>query len=175
MITFRKLEDNDDDFKKLHKWCSNKNVYEWFEQRILSLEEIEKKYRNKLLGKKQDLFIIQIDGNDIGLVQIYKYENDIDTDVLNTYGTLYEFDIFIGEEDYLSKGTGAKVINLVKEMIYSNYDADAIILRPFKRNVRAVKCYEKCCFKTLFEYYSEDTLGNDELVIVMLNKKNANN
>ena len=39
-----------------------------------------------------------------------------------------------------------------------NYNADAIILRPFKRNVRAIKCYEKCNFKNIYEYIGEDTL-----------------
>ena len=173
-ITFRKLEDNDNDYIKLHKWCSNKNVYEWFEQRILSFDEIKNKYKKKLLESNQDLYIIECDNNDIGLIQIYKYEKDIDNEELNSINNLYEFDIYIGEEDYLSKGIGKIVINKAVDKIYSMYHADAIILRPFKRNERAIKCYEKCNFKTFFEYYGKDTLNNDEIIVVLLNKKNAN-
>ena len=47
-ISFRKLKNNTNEYKQLHKWCSNKFVYEWFEQRILSYDEIVSKYKNKL-------------------------------------------------------------------------------------------------------------------------------
>lgn len=45
-ISFRKIEDNDD-YIKLYNCCKNKYVYEWFEQRILSYDEIVNKYKNK--------------------------------------------------------------------------------------------------------------------------------
>ena len=165
-ISFRKMKDSDDEYKMLHKWCSNKNVYEWFEQRVLSFDEIKNKYKNKL--NKQDLFIIRCDDNDIGLIQIYKFENDIDLD-LNNYKNVYEYDIYIGEEDYLSKGIGTEIIKLVNKKIFNEYKSDAIILRPFKRNIRAIKCYQKNNFKIISEYLGKDTLGNDEEIVVLLN------
>ena len=42
-ISFRSLEDNEEEFIQLQKWCNNKFVYEWFEQKALSLEEITNK------------------------------------------------------------------------------------------------------------------------------------
>ncbi len=175
-INLRKLDNsNDNDFIKLHKWCSNKTVYEWFEQRILSLDEIKNKYKKKLNEGKQSLFIIQCDGTEIGLIQLYKFDNDISNSLLDKYNNIYEFDIYIGEDNYLSKGIGSLVINYVKDYIYSNYNADAIMLRPFKRNERAVKCYEKCHFKILFEYSGENTLGDKEQILVLINNKNTNN
>lgn len=60
-------------------------------------------------------------------------------------------------------------------MIYSKYDADAIILRPFKKNVRAIKCYQKCDYKIIGEYKGTDTIGNLEMITVLLNEKNTNN
>ena len=169
-ISFRKLENNDKDFYKLHEWCSNKNVYEWFEQRILTFEEIKKKYQKKLNDGKQDLFIINCDDTEIGLIQIYKYENDVDYNFDN-YNNLYEFDIYIGNSDYISRGIGSTVINLVKEKIYKEYNADAIMLRPFKRNIRAVKCYEKCGFKEVYSYDGKDSIGNEEIILVLINTK----
>ena len=56
-------------------------------------------------------------------------------------------------------------------MIYDKYNADAIILRPFKRNIRAIKCYEKCDYKIIKEYDGKDTLGNPEIISVLLNTK----
>ena len=86
-ISFRRLNNND--FSKIHKWCSKKFVYEWFEQRILSYDEIVNKYTNKLNSGKQDLFIIQCDNIDVGLTQIYKFENDINLDI-KKYKKIYK-------------------------------------------------------------------------------------
>ncbi len=164
-IKFRKLEDNIEEYEILYKWCSNKNVYEWFEQRQLSLEEITKKYKKKLEENNQDIFIIKCDEKDIGLVQIYKYD---DTKI-DDYKNIYEYDIFIGEEEYLSKGIGSLIIKKINEKIYKDYKSDAIILRPFKRNIRAIKCYQNNNFKIINEYLGKDTLDNDEEIVVMIN------
>ena len=170
-ISFRKLTDAGFEFKKLHKWCSQKFVYEWFEQRILSYDEIVKKYQSKLNAGKQELLILQCDGKDIGLAQLYKFEYDIKLDRLKTFKNIYEFDLYIGEENYLSKGIGTIIINKLTDYIYNNYDADAIILRPFKRNIRAIKCYQNCNYETIDEYEGKDTLNNPEIVTVLLNKR----
>ncbi len=167
-INFQEINDTNIDYKLLHKWCSNKFVYEWFEQRILSYDEICNKYKNKLMQHKQDLFIIRYEDKDIGLVQIYKFENDIKLKILDKFKNIYEYDLFIGEENYLSKGIGTKIVALINNMVYSKYNADAIILRPFKRNIRAIKCYEKCNFRVISEYQGKDTLGNPEEISVLL-------
>ena len=158
MINFRDLSSND--FLKLYEWCKQEFIYEWFEQRILSYDEIVSKYSKKLKEGKQHLYIIRYDNKDIGLVQIYKYE-----------GNTYEYDLFIGEENYLDKGIGTKVVNKINNIIYTEYKADSIILRPFKRNIRAIKCYLKCGFKIIDEYLGKDTLGNDEMITVLMNDR----
>ena len=38
-------------------------------------------------------------------------------------------------------------MNIVNNYIYDNYSADCIVLRPFKRNTNAIKCYQKVWFK----------------------------
>ena len=170
-ISIRRFSDNVEDYHKLYKWCQNKDVYEWFEQRKLSQEEITNKYRNKLLSKKQDLFIIKCDDKEIGYTQIYKFDNDIKVDELSNYNNIYEFDLFIGEIDYLSKGIGKLVIDYLTNYIYSNYQADVIILRPFKRNIRAIKCYQKCNYKIINEHIGVDTQGRKETILVLLNRR----
>ena len=169
-ITFRKLKNEKVEFQKIYTWCQNKYVYEWFEQRKLTIKEIEEKYKNKLKEKKQDLYIIMCNDIDIGLVQIYPFNNDVNIDTLKQYNNIYEYDLFIGEEQYLNKGIGKQIIKKINQKIYNEYPSDAIILRPFKRNIRAVKCYEKSNFKMIYEYKDTDTLGNIEEIIIMLNK-----
>ena len=119
-ITFRKFKDDEVEYIKIYNWCKNDYIYNWFEQRVLSPEEIKEKYKNKLNSKKQELLIIQCDYQDIGLIQIYKYIKDININTLNNFKNIYEFDIFIGEKEYLSKGIGAKVVNRINKKIYIN-------------------------------------------------------
>ena len=71
----------------------------------------------------------------------------------------------------MSKGIGTNIVQLINQIIYYEYLADAIILRPFKRNIRAIKCYEKCNFKLIADYDGKDTLGNPEIISVLLNTK----
>ncbi|MBQ6495091.1 MAG: GNAT family N-acetyltransferase [Bacilli bacterium] len=165
MINLRKM--NKDDYYKIYKWCLNKEVYEWFEQRKLSYKEIEEKYNRKI--KEQDIYIINYDNTDIGLVQIYKYKDNLD--ILKKYNNIYEFDIFIGENNYLNKGIGKYIVEYIKNLIYSKYNANYIILRPFKRNIRAIKCYKKCNFIEIYNYIDKNTIGNIEEIIVLINKK----
>ena len=87
------FSDEDAIYKLLYKWCSNKFVYEWFEQRILSYDEIVKKYKKKLLDGKQKLFLINYNNKPIGLVQIYKYD-DLILDELKKYKEIdYKIDV----------------------------------------------------------------------------------
>ena len=161
--------DRKDNYELMYKWCSQKFIYEWFEQRKLSYEEIETKYKNKLLANQQQLFFINYNDNKIGFVQIYKYD-DKKSESLKKYDSIYEYDIFIGESECLSKGIGTQIVKYVNNYVYENYLCDGIVLRPFKRNERAVKCYEKCGFEIVGEYIGSDTLGNKEKMIVLLNK-----
>ena len=167
MILLKEFIDTEDTYKKIYEWCQNKDVYEWFEQRILTYDEIVSKYKNKLLNKKQDLYLINYNNKDIGLVQIYKYEDDINLNYNNTY----EYDLFIGNTNYLNKGIGKEIVELIDNLIYTKYKSDYIILRPFKRNIRAIKCYQKCGFKIIKEYKGKDTLGSSEDIVVLINSR----
>ena len=164
-IELKSFTDQEDNYKLMHRWCSQKFIYEWFEQRILSYDEIVNKYKNKLLNKIQDLFFIYNNDEKIGFVQIYKYDDDIN---IGNYNNIYEYDIFIGEESYLSKGIGTKVVNYVDNYIFNTYKSDCIVLRPFKRNIRAVKCYQKCNYHIITEYEGLDTIGNKEIFTVLI-------
>ena len=158
--------DKKEHYELMYKWCNQEFIYEWFEQRKLSLKEIENKYKHKLLKKEQQLFFINYNDTKIGFVQIYKYD-----DKVIRFDNAYEYDIFIGESKYLSKGIGTEATKYINNYIYKNYPCDGIILRPFARNRRAIGCYEKCGFKKVAEYMGTDTLGNNEKIIVLLNKK----
>ena len=154
-ISFRQLIDNELDYQKLYEWCQSKNIYEWFEQRKLSIEEITNKYKNKLLEGKQELLFIKNDNEEIGFVQIYSINDN-----------QKEYDIFLKDE-YCSKGYGKEIILQVDDMIFKDDKIESIILRPFKRNIRAIKCYQKCGYEIIEEVDDKDTLGNKEKTIIL--------
>lgn len=170
-IKLVEFTDKEDNYKLMYKWCSQEFIYEWFEQRKLSLDEIEYKYKTKLLNKEQKLFLINYNEKEIGFVQIYKY-NENKIKLLNSYNNIFEYDIFIGELEYISKGIGTQIIKYINNYIYNNYSCDYIILRPFENNKRAIKCYEKCGFEKNYEYIGTDTLGNKEKIVVLINELN---
>ena len=171
MIKLVPFKDKEENYELMHRWCSQEFIYEWFEQRILSLEEIKHKYKTKLNLMEQNLFFIHYNGERIGYVQIYKYKNEMYGDLSN-YKNIYELDLFIGEEEYLSKGIGTVILNYITEYIYDKYSADCIVLRPFKRNIRAIKCYLKCNYVIIDEYDGIDSLGRPERYTVLRNTKN---
>ena len=158
MIKLRPLEKNDNDFDLLYKWCNEEFVYKWFEQKPLSKTEIIHKYTKKLEEGKQTLYIIQYQGKDIGYTQIYPYEKE---------KTIYEYDLFIGEKAFLNRGLGVKIIEVINEKISNDYKVGTYILRPFKRNIQAIKCYKKTGFKIIEEYEGINTIGEKEIIVVM--------
>ena len=166
-LTF--FEDKSSNYKLLYNWCSQPYIYEWFEQRQLTYEEIVSKYKNKLNSKKQQLFFISYNKKPIGFVQIYNYEGK-NYKTLTNYSIIIEYDIFIGDKNYLSKGIGTVAIRIINDFIFNN-KGDCIILRPFKRNVRAIKCYEKNGFRVIDEYNDFDTIGNKETFVVLIKVK----
>lgn len=169
IIIFRNLNAND--FKKIYLWCQEVFVYTWFEQRKLSFSEIKDKYQRKISEGKQELFIINYNGIDIGLVQIYPFNDSGIFSKNNKKG--YEFDIFIGDKNYLSRGIGKIVIHKICELLFQRENIDYIILRPFADNTRAVKCYLKCGFKIIQEYTDKDTIGNIRKICLMLLEKES--
>lgn len=172
-ITLKKLRNNKLDFKKIYIWCSQPHVYTYFEQRILSLDEITTKYQNKLKSNIQELYIIKSNKIDIGLVQIYKYNNDLNIPYLNNK-IVYEYDLFIGNKEYLNNNIGRKTIQIINNKIIKKYHPEAIILRVSSANKRAIKCYTHSNFKKLSTYESTNTINKKEKYIVMIYERNNN-
>lgn len=83
------------------------------------LWEDRKQIKNKLLANQQQLFFINYNDNKIGFVQIYKYD-DKKSKAFIKYDSIYEYDIFIGEPEYLSRGIGAQIVKYVNNYIYEN-------------------------------------------------------
>ena len=94
-IKLVKIDNSNVNYDLLYSWCQDKNVYEWFEQRILTKEEIVNKYNNKLNNSDQTLLYIDKDNSHIGLVQFYKSDYEYENK-----NNIYEYDLFIIQPKY---------------------------------------------------------------------------
>lgn len=63
-----------------------------------------------------------------------------------------EFHIWLRSTKYTGRGIGSKVVNTMKEYIKNTYNIDTFIMRPWIKNIRAIKTYEKCGFTIVKDF-----------------------
>lgn len=61
--------------------------------------------------------------------------------------SVLEVGIFIGDEEYLSKGYGTDALKLLVKFIFEQMNINKVKLGVYSFNARAIKCYEKVGFK----------------------------
>ncbi len=160
--TFQKLESSH--FSLLLSWLQKPHVKKRWNQSFEWTEEsIALKYTEYVAGHKSVLtngvmvkkpihaFIIVYDGAPIGYIQMYAVsdfalETKIDTVLLsNNVGS---FDWYIGDEEYLRKGIGAKILErFLKKHFFKLFDV--CLVDSESDNAPALKVYEKLDFKLL--------------------------
>jgi len=58
-----------------------------------------------------------------------------------------EFHIWFVSTKYTGRGFGPKVVQMMKEYINKSYQIDTFMMRPWIKNPRAIRSYEKCGFE----------------------------
>ena len=168
-ILLRRLNDSDEDYMLLSKWCSQKEIYVHFEQMILSLDEIKKKYYVRTL-KDTDIPVYMIEYNKIpvGIIQ-YQLVSNENKELYKIDGNkCYEIDIFIGELDYHNRGIAKNSIRIMCNYLFKNKNADILVMCPLKGNEPAINCYLGCGFEIKNKYFAKDTIGNMKEYILMI-------
>ena len=159
-IFLRSIEDNEKDYKLLYKWCSKPKVYKYFEQMILSYNEIVDKYKKRIsndcLIKTKFIIYKTIP---VGIVQYYEMsDEDKSYFDLNKYDKVFSIDIFIEEDSYYNMEIGSTIISYISDYLLKNCEIVALI--PESDNINAIKCYQKCGFKVANEYNYLYSMGN---------------
>ena len=76
-VSIRLLKDNPTDYQYLYSWYQNKEVYTYFEQRILSYEEIVSKYRPRTkITSITPVYIIEYQNKPVGIIQYTKLNKE---------------------------------------------------------------------------------------------------
>ena len=135
MLKTRAFEDSD--LHLLDKWLHKEYIKKWFEvSGICTIDDWlhEVKNRNGEF-KWLNYFIVLWKGCPVGFCTYYQC---IDAKE-EWYGDIslegaYSMDYLIGEEDYLGKGIGKKMIVKLVEMIFAHESAKRIIVQPDENN-----------------------------------------
>ena len=167
-VCLKLLNDNDEDYKLLYKWYHNKKVYTYFEQRILTYNEIVDKYSKRTsLDSITPVYMILYNNKPVGIIQYTRLSNESKRR-LHISDDGYEIDIFIGEEGYYHMGIGSRAI----EMLIKNLDDNKIFVMVSEiDNINAIKCYQKVGFVKTVIISEEDTIGVMKQKVVMFYKK----
>lgn len=131
---------NSEDVEQYTKWLNDFKVTDYI-GRTAALVSIaaEKEYLEENQNGKFNFSIVTNDTEDmIGNISL---EN---INYINREATL---GIFIGDDNYLSKGYGSEAINLILDYGFNYLNLHSINLNLMEFNERAYNCYIKCGFK----------------------------
>ncbi len=154
-ILFKKLSKTD--FPLLLQWLEKPHVKMWWDKDIAwTAALIREKYTSYVEGYKNEngknrriyAYIIQSNDVPIGYIQYYDIQ-DFANEYKNTIKDIVKkcalFDWYIGEETYLGKGLGTKILAcFLEEYIFKDFDNCCVVSE--KMNTKALRVYEKCEF-----------------------------
>ena len=159
-ISFKKLSEAD--FPLLLRWLEKSHVKAWWDQEILWTRKlIQEKYANYVEGYKNEngrnkpiyAYVIYVNDVPVGYIQYYDVQDFANEyqDVIQKFSEkCASFDWYIGEEEYLGKGLGKKILEcFLDEHIFQNFDNCCVVSE--KINKAALRVYEKCGFKVIDE------------------------
>ena len=132
---------NSDDYLKYVEWLNNYEIAKGINHvtKVDSIES-EKAWLEKSTNLKY-CFAIVCKENDSLLGNISLMN-------INEINRTAELGIFIGDENYLSRGYGSEAIMLLLDYAFNYVNLHNIMLKVFDFNKRAIRAYEKCGFKT---------------------------
>lgn len=94
---------------------------------------------------------------------LIEYEGQIIGTISHTYndGTIpnMELDMWLRSIKYTGKGIGTKVILLLVKSLIEDYKIKTFIIRPWSKNPRAIRAYEKAGFVTADTFDPKDYYG----------------
>lgn len=153
LFEFRPLTNND--FDILSHWHAEPHIIEWWGEKR-SPERVKERYTEKLSHPGIEMYIILIEGREIGFIQAYNAPlvgGDWWPDA--TPGT-WGIDQFIGEPDLLGHGLGSAFVREFSNRLLERDEVRKVITDPSPENKRAIRAYEKAGFQ-----YVEITITPD--------------
>lgn len=132
-ITLRPLTLDDTD--QIVAWRNNPTVLKYFiDRRLITKDSHAAYFHSRIETGEVKQWIVVDHGKDIGTV----YLRDIDY-----RNKIAEYGVFIGEEDYRSKGIGSYLAALTAEYAFDEMGLETVFARVLENNPRSWKSFLK--------------------------------
>ena len=152
-IEIRHMRDDDEDYLLMSLWLSDERVLEFYEGRDNphDLAKVRQKYGPGARGQGNLVpCMLVYRGTPAGYLQYYRVEESEAGEFgMESTSGVYGVDLFIGLPDLWDRGIGTAALSAVVGYLLNDMGAQRIVIDPRISNVRAIRCYEKCGFKTI--------------------------
>jgi aminoglycoside 6'-N-acetyltransferase len=144
-----------DDFGLLSLWFSKPHVEPWWREEY-DVESIERRYGPAVDGKDPtELFIVEQDGEPVGFVQLYLFDDNPGWKRALAPSGEYEkavgIDYLIGEEAAIGVGLGPRVIDDLVERAWQSYPGtEQVVAAVQQANRRSWRALEKAGFERVW-------------------------
>ncbi len=138
-----------DDLEAVVGWQQAPHVRRWFHGDQATLARVRERYGPRIDGTAPTrMWVIQLDGADVGYVQDYRVGDHDEYAVKTGLPEAVGIDYVIGEPDLVGRGVGTRVIwSYLLEVVAPAYpDAPAFVASPDHRNRASLRMLEKCGF-----------------------------
>lgn len=144
---FRRLVDAD--IPALVTWMAAEHAQPWFGDEPRTPELARRHYADELAGTSATrLWIVSLDGREIGYVQDYPVVAYDDYAVRVQDPQAVAFDYLIGEPDLVGRGLGPLMITaFCRDVLCRDHPtAPRFVASPDVRNTRSIRALQKCGF-----------------------------
>jgi RimJ/RimL family protein N-acetyltransferase len=149
-----------DDLPLLHRWLHTPHVREWWRADPTTPTDIARKYEPRIDGVVPTrMFIIELRGEAVGLIQCYRHADHPDWDRAVDINAAAGIDYLIGEANQRGRGVGSAAIASFTPRVFAWYpDVEVVVAAPQADNCASRRALEKAGF-TLVE---ERQLDSDD-------------
>lgn len=146
----------------MRAWLLRPHVRQWFDDvpTVAYPDHAISEYRTAIRGEDPtDLFVIELDGRPIGVLQSYRIDDHPEYAAqLALRRPAVGMDLFIGEPDLTGRGHGPTLIRaFLRDVAFPRYGVDLCVIGPTASNAAAIRAYEKAGFRFLKTYLEPDS------------------
>ena len=140
-----------------------------------TLEQIAAKYNRRLEERVTPCFIL-LDDAPIGYCQLYPTDAEsygCPPEQLHQHvspdARCFGIDLFL-DPSHRDQGLGRKVVSLLSCFLFTQQNAQVVLIDPKVHNARAIACYKACGFQELFivpQREEQDGIRHDSLIMAL--------
>ena len=151
LVTTRPLTRGD--LSLLHRWLNTPHVRDWWRGEPATPTGVTRKYGPCIDGAVPTrMFIIELGGEAVGLIQCYRHADHPDWDRAVGIKAAAGIDYLIGEASQCGRGIGSIAIASFSPQVFAWYpDVDVIVAAPQADNYASRRALEKASFTLLEE------------------------